>query len=182
MKSRIGFYHKFSLVILFFAIVAVVCTVGSIVISVKSNKGYEDCKLTATASLGSCVKQEDGKNTLYYGVYTFVYNGKTWHFMNNTFYSDESKVPETVTIKHNAFTSNEDLKATVKYDRTFSIPFIYGAIALVLGLLFIVFWGNYTDEKTLALAKANVNNSQDVELDKVLAGEDTEEESDDVEE
>ena len=55
MKSRIGFYHKFSLVILFFAIVAIVCTVGSIVISVKSNKGYEDCKLTATASLGSCV-------------------------------------------------------------------------------------------------------------------------------
>ncbi|MCR4717668.1 MAG: hypothetical protein K5656_10880 [Lachnospiraceae bacterium] len=168
MITRMGLYHKFSMFILFFAIIASICCVATIGINIKNSIGYKDCKITAQGSLSSCVSQEDGNKTYYFGVYKFVYNNLTWHFMNNTYYTSEDKVPAAVTIVHNAFTSNDDMKARVKYDRTFSLPFIYGAIAIFLFLLFSVFWGNYKDEKAIALAKANANKGNSVELDEIL--------------
>ena len=76
-------------------------------------------------------------------------------------------MPETGSRKHNAFTSKEDMKVKVRYDRYISIPFIYGTIAFFLLVLFIIYNGNYREQKLLLQARSNVKDV-DGEIDKEL--------------
>lgn len=167
MKNKMAFYHKFSIFFLIFFLIGLICCIGSICLLIKENSNYKDCKIVTTGTLNSCVTQESKIRTYYFGVYSFNYNNKTWHFVNPTYYTKEKNVPETVTIKHNAFSSKEDMKAKVRYDRSFSIPFIYGAITFFLLVLFIIYNGHYRDQKLLLQARNNVKDV-DAEIDKQI--------------
>ncbi|MDD5948869.1 MAG: hypothetical protein PUC39_03940 [Lachnospiraceae bacterium] len=167
MKNKVSFYQKFSIFFFVFFIIAVVCCIGSIFLVVKDNDDYKDCKIITTGTLNSCVTQDSGTRTYYFGVYSFSYNNEEWHYVNPTYYTKEKNVPETVSLKHNAFTSKEDMKVKVRYDRYISIPFIYGTIAFFLLVLFIIYNGNYREQKLLLQARSNVKDV-DGEIDKEL--------------
>ena len=59
------------------------------------------------------------------------------------------------------------MKVKVRYDRYISIPFIYGTIAFFLLVLFIIYNGNYREQKLLLQARSNVKDV-DGEIDKEL--------------
>ncbi len=167
MKNKAGFYHKFSLFFLVFFLFSFVCMVGSILLQIKANAGYKDCNIAAPATLNSCVTQDSGNRTYYFGVYTFQYNGQEYHFVNPTYYTKESNVPKDVTIKHNAFTKKENMNVKVKYNRDVVIPIIYGVISAVLLILFIVYHQNYKEQLLILRSRENIKDVN-AELDQEL--------------
>ena len=168
MNNKVTFYHRFSMFFLVFFLFGVVCTIGSIIINIKDSSEFKECKLKTVAALSSCVTQEEGGRTYYFGVYTFQYNSTQWNFINSTYYSSESKIPETVSIKHNAFTDKNDMKVKVQFDRNFSIPFIYGTVTFLLFILFIIYRNTYKEQKLVMQARSNVRNI-DAEIDQTLS-------------
>jgi hypothetical protein len=133
----------------------------------KDYSSYSDCKIYGTASLNSCIAQENGNKTYYFGVYTFSYNNETYNFINNTYYSKESKVPEQVSIRYNAFTSSDDMKVRVRYDRTTAIPFIYAALVAFLFGIYLIYRSAYKQALLLEQSKRSVKDI-DNEIDKEL--------------
>lgn len=73
----------------------------------------------------------------------------------------EDRIPETVSIKHNAFTSTDDMKVKVKYDRNIAIPIIYGVVTAILFVLFLIYRQSYKDELVLEQSKSSVKNMDD---------------------
>ena len=144
--KKMNFYKKISVVFLAISILCMVLCVVSIVLMVKDNKGYENCKQVSTGTLSSCVTQETDNNTYYFGLYNFTYNNNSWNFLSPDYYTKMENVPETVVIKHNDFTSKEDMVATLKGSRSISIPIIYAAISLIGWILFFMYHANYRSE------------------------------------
>lgn len=168
MKNKLGLYHKFSIFFLLFAVIGLVCFVGSIILQLKDSGEYRDCKIMTSATLNSYVTQDSGNNVYYFGIYNFYYDGQQYHFVNPTYYAKESRIPETVTIKHNAFTSSDDMKVKVKYDRNIAIPIIYGVVTAILFVLFIIYRQSYKDELLLEQSKTSVKNmDEEIPLDEM---------------
>ena len=149
------FYKKISVVFLAISILCLVFCIASVVMLVKDNKGYENCKQVSTGTLSSCVTQETSNNTYYFGLYNFTYNNNSWNFLSPDYYTKMENVPESVLIKHNDFTSKEDMVATLKGSRSIAIPFIYGIIAFLSLMLFIMYHTNYRNEYLKSQIRVN---------------------------
>ena len=144
--KKMNFYKKISVVFLAISILCMLLCIVSIALLVKDNKGYENCKQVSTGTLSSCVTQETNNNTYYFGLYNFTYNNTSWSFLSPDYYTKMENVPESVLIKHNDFTSKEDMVATLKGSRSIAIPVIYGVIAFISLMLFIMYHANYHNE------------------------------------
>ena len=76
-------------------------------------------------------------------------------------------VPSDVLIKHNKFTSKEDMKATLKTSRLAGIPVIYGIVAALALVLFLLYHSKYRSE-TLSSRIVVQKNDLNAELDREL--------------
>lgn len=135
--------------------------IGSIVLQTKNNSQYKDCTIVNSGKLSSCFTQESGSKTYYFGVYTFQYEGKSWNFVNTTYYTKQDNVPSLVSIKHNKFKNKDDMKVKVQFDRNVAIPVIYAFIALFLLALYIIYRRSYKQELLVEQARSNIKNIDD---------------------
>lgn len=176
MDKKASFMRKSSYLFLFICIACAVLCVCSLVLTLRSHRNYSDCKIRATGTYVTDLKQESESGREYYfAVYKFTYNNASWNYINPIYYRHSGDAPATVTLYHNKFKSQDDLKAYVRFDRSTVVEIVYAIAAFVAFLLFIIFHSAYSDDQKKKVLEENAK-KQDInaELDEALSADDLE--------
>lgn len=151
--DRVNFLKRMSYIFLVVCFCAIILCGTSIFLQHKDKKNFTDCTEAAQATLGSYMTESKTGITYYYGVYTFQYNKAVWHYIDRKSYTKKSKVPASITVKHNKFTSKENMNVYCPTSTGSYIPYIYIILAVLCFVIFILYRSKYNNELLLVSSK-----------------------------